>query len=95
MSHEKFTKEINEPYDISQQRKFHAETQGGGEDTDKRVMTSHTEMCEGCEVVSLTQFQARESTLHARSGEALWRCRRARGEERVLKSALETSHCVF
>ena len=47
------------------------------------------------------QFQARESAFHARSGEVLRHCRRARGEEerhdserdelhRALKSALET-----
>ena len=27
--------------------------QGGAEDTDERVMTSHTEMCEGCDVTSV------------------------------------------
>ena len=29
--------------------------QGGGEDTDERVMTSHTEICEGCEVSSVEE----------------------------------------
>ena len=29
--------------------------QGGAEDTDERVMTSHTEMCEGCEVTSVEE----------------------------------------
>ena len=38
----------------------------GAEDTNERVMTSHSEVCEGCEVASVeTQFQARESTFHA------------------------------
>ena len=27
----------------------------GAEDTDERVMTSHTEMCEGCEVTSVEE----------------------------------------
>ena len=29
--------------------------QGGTEDTDERVMTSHTEMCEGCKVTSVEE----------------------------------------
>ena len=29
--------------------------QGGTEDTDERAMTSHTEMCEGCEVTSVEE----------------------------------------
>ena len=29
--------------------------QGGTEDTDERAMTSHTEMCEGCNVTSVEE----------------------------------------
>ena len=57
----KLAKEIDEPYDISQPRKLVTcrdelrPVQGGGEDTGERVITSHTEMCEKSEVISVEE----------------------------------------
>ena len=62
--------------------------QGGAEDTDERVMTSHTEMCEDCEVTSVEEGHDVERVT-AQNGEIVGSLKQLKGETSADLTAFE------